>query len=228
MPSNPHWERFATELAWFLPASKRLRIGALTPPGKWLPSERLAAVFPRLSRLLAKAHTSQVEIDDDEYVLFSWQGKTGISSWLSPPPNPTPDVPLLPIHRTLLAEFGGVTERSGEPDGSWLMNSNQSLTLHEARRDASFIVDYSWAFEEVAGGIPIRLADYYSISREANGNDTLCHRETGEVLLFAPDHSFEHLVPLPGCPPYTLYRMNGAATFTEWVETVAQQWLAML
>jgi len=228
MTINPHWESFASELDWFLPANKSVQIGALAPPGGWRPSEPLTRVFPRLSELLAKAHTSRVEIDDDAYVLFSWQGEAGVSSWLARPPDSTTDVPLLPAHRTLLAEFGGVTERSGEPDGSWLMNSNESLTLNEARHDASFIAEYSWAFEEVPGGIPIQLADYYSISREANGNDTLCHRRTGEVLLFAPDHSFEHVVPLPGCPPYTLYRIDEAPTFTEWVETVARQWLEAL
>jgi hypothetical protein len=48
----------------------------------------------------------------------------------------------------------------------------------------------------------------------------------GDVPLFAPDHSFNHVVPLAGCPEYTLYRINGAAGFVEWVETVAKQWMA--
>jgi hypothetical protein len=105
-----------------------------------------------------------------------------------------------------------------------LLNTNDSLTLQEARHDASFIQDYERAFQPTPGHIPIDMRAYYSISREANGNDTLCHRVTGEVLLFAPDHSLEHVVPLEGCLEFTLYRINGGATFSEWVEAVARQW----
>jgi len=123
-----------------------------------------------------------------------------------------------------LAEFGGITERAGEFEGQWLLNTNESLTADEAAHDAAFIRDCDWAFEEVPGGIPIDPGAYYSISREANGNSTLCHRTSGEVLMFAPDHSFTHLVPLEGCPEYTLYRINGAPGFVDWVEVVAQQW----
>ncbi|MCP4036155.1 MAG: hypothetical protein GY733_04405 [bacterium] len=44
------------------------------------------------------------------------------------------------------------------------------------------------------------------------------------MIMFAPDHAFDHLEPLEGCPEYTLYRIGGAADFVSWVETVARQW----
>ena len=98
------------------------------------------------------------------------------------------------------------------------------LTESEAQHDASFLKDYSWAFEGVQ--IPIEMPDFYSIARQANGNTTLRHRVSGEVLLFATDHAFNHLTPYAGCPEYTLYRINDAGTFREWVNVVADQWLA--
>jgi hypothetical protein len=73
-------------------------------------------------------------------------------------------------------------------------------------------------------GFPSISRPYYSIAREANGNTTLCHRLTGDVLAFAPDHSFDHIAPLEGCPEYSLYRIPSAPTFEAWVAAVALQW----
>ncbi len=99
------------------------------------------------------------------------------------------------------------------------------LTEREASHDASFIQDYKWAFEDADLTLPIEPSEYYSIAREANGNATLCHRVSGQVLMFAPDHCFDNLTELEGCPEYTLYRINGAATFRDWVNAIAVQWL---
>jgi len=165
-----------------------------------------------------------VSIDDSEFILFSWEAPSHVLSWLARPPGHSPE-DVYPAHRTLLSEFGGITERGGEFEGQWLLNTSESLTLQEASHDATFVRDYEWAFDAVPGGIPIDLAAYYSISREANGNHTLCHRVNGDVLLFAPDHSFTHVVPLAGCPDYTFYRIDSAPGFVDWVEAVAKQWM---
>jgi hypothetical protein len=225
---NHHWGSFAEELSWFLTGRRRLEVGALVRPGGWRASSRFGKAFPTLAGLLEAGHTSHIGLDDRDYLLFSWEGRSWISSWLAPSPAADADAALLPEHRVLLAEFGGITERSGHPDGSWLLNTNQSLTASDARADASFVRHYAWAFEGVPGGIPIVLEDHYPICWEANGNATLCHRTTGEVLFFAPDHGFDDVTPLEGCPPYTLYRRAGGGNFVEWVETVARQWAAAL
>ncbi len=146
--------------------------------------------------------------------------------WLSLPPSADPPRSLFAEHRELLASFGGVVERFNEPEDTWLLNLNDALTEREACHDASFIQRYSWAFEDSALTIPIHPTDYYSVAREANGNTTICHRSSGELLMFAPDHCFRHLVKLEGCPEYTLYRLTGAPFFRNWVNTIALQWLA--
>lgn len=222
---NPHWEAFARDLFWFVSDPTRFEVGELLPPGGWKVLPTVAALFPVLSQLLATAHTSAVVIDGEDHVLFSWQRADHVRSWLSPAPTTSAPATLFPAHRLLLGVFGGIIERGGEFAGQWLLNTIHSLTLQEASHDARFLDDYACAFESVPGGIPIDTSAYYSISREANGNTTLCHRLTGELLLFAPDHSFAHLVPLEGCPEYTLYRINGAPSLVDWVEVVARQWL---
>jgi hypothetical protein len=221
---NIHWKSFIDDVPGFPPPNERAVAGQLKPPGSWKLPEAVASTFPRLARLLHDAHTSSAVIGSRDYVLFSWESDAGVSAWLSPVPSPTPRLDVVPAHRTLLVHFGGITERSGEFIDTWLLNTNESLTADEAQHDATFISHYGWAFEDFPGGIPIDLTAYYSISREANGNTTLCHRRSAEVLLFAPDHSFDDVEVLEGCPPYSLYRRRGGRTFTEWVEAVAQQW----
>ena len=220
---NPYWESFADELFWFVDR-RQIDVGPLRLPGAWRASTGVASAFPGLTGLLSSAHVTDVRIDGLAHVLFSWESSAGeCRSWLARQPESTPAENLFPAHRVLLQSFGGVIERSGEPDGSWLLNLNDALTAKEASDDASFIAECA-VFDRLGVTIPIDVNAYYSIAREANGNVTLCHRSTGDVLLFAQDHAFDHIVPLEGCPDYTLYRINGAPTFQAWVESVAAQW----
>ncbi len=106
------------------------------------------------------------------------------------------------------------------------MNLNDALTEREAAHDGTFLQDYRWALDDAGLALPIKATEYYSIAREANGIATLCHRVSGQLLMFAPDHSFEHLTELEGCPEYTLYTINGAPKIRDWVNAVALQWLA--
>jgi hypothetical protein len=219
---NSHWEAFADDIPWFI-NDRSVDVGPLLPPGSTTLSSAISKLVPRFARLIGGAHTSRVVIDREPFMLFSWETSASVLAWLAPRPEPAARG-LYPPHDALLAEFGGITERGGEFDDQWLLNTTQSLTWREAQHDASFIRDYAGAFEGVPNGIPIDLHAYYSLSREANGNCTLCHRTTGDVLLFAPDHSFDFVTPLEGCPEYTLYRLRGAPRFEDWVEVVAEQW----
>ncbi|MFN7731157.1 MAG: hypothetical protein ACK5OB_04595 [Pirellula sp.] len=176
--------------------------------------------------MLARSQVTPVAVDDVPYQLVAWdtldQQRMG---WLCFIPEAGIPNNIHATHTELLKVFGGIIERFREPDDTWLLNHHDALTGREASRDASFINDYAWAFNREGGDLPIRLADYYSLAREANGNTTLCHRKTGQVLLFAPDHAFDFVVPVDGCPEYTLYRINGVETLSEWVDTIARQWL---
>ncbi|MFC5265119.1 hypothetical protein ACFPJ1_23655 [Kribbella qitaiheensis] len=65
---------------------------------------------------------------------------------------------------------------------------------------------------------PIQPDEYYAVAVEANGNLTLVDRESGRLLLFAPDHALTGVTPLPGCPPYSLLTFDDAHDLGAWIE----------
>ena len=218
-----YWDSFIESVPWFLDAGVAVDARPSREPGHWTPvSSAFEKLFPSLDRLLRAAWTTDVRIGDAAHTLFSWPTGEWIPAWLCRARVLQPDSGLFPAHAVLLASFGGIVERADEPD-TWLLNHNEALTAAEASHDASFLTESASAFPN--GRIPLDTAAYYSIAREANGNTTLCNRESGQVLLFAQDHSFDHVVPWRGCPEYTLYEVEGAPDFQRWVEVVARQWL---
>ncbi|MFJ3405338.1 hypothetical protein [Promicromonospora sp. NPDC090134] len=83
---------------------------------------------------------------------------------------------------------------------------------------------YEWMWADEGLRIPIEAADYVPVAGEANGNLTLAHRRTGEVVWFAPDHAASGVTVLQGCPEYSLYTFDGAPDLALWVEAGASQW----
>lgn len=218
------WARFVEAVPWFVDRGAAVEVASQRKARALPPS--IVPLFPYLGKLLEMASLTDVSVNGARYELLAWDSDDrGRLGWLCQPPSV--DVPgnLHEDHRALLASFGGIVERFNEPEDTWLLNLNDALTEREASHDAGFIQNYMWAFEEVGLTLPIDPSDFYSIAREANGNTTLCHRVCGKVLMFAPDHCFDHLTELKGCPQYTLYEINGAATFRDWVNAVAEQWL---
>ena len=220
---SSYWDSFIESVPWFVDAGVAVDARPSRKPGHWAPaSSAFETLFPSLAGLLRAAWTTDVRIGDAAYTLFSWPTEDWTPAWLCRPPEPAPALGVFPAHAVLLASFGGIVERADEPD-TWLLNHNEVLTTAEAAHDASFLSAYASAFPDER--LPLDTAAYYSIAGEANGNTTLCNRESGHVLLFAHDHSFKHIVPWRGCPEYTLYDIEGAPDFQRWVEIVAAQWL---
>lgn len=218
------WDVFSDAVPWFVDPNADVQVASRGFSRELAPSA--ATLFPRLAELLAMATVSDLSINGARYELVAWDSADGDRlGWLCLPPSMEPPQTLHEDHRKLLQSFGGIVERFNEPEDTWLLNLNDALTEREAVHDASFIREYAWAFENTGHTLPINPSDYYSIAREANGNTTLCHRINGQLLMFAPDHCFDHLSELEGCPEYTLYRIKGGATFRDWVSTTAVQWL---
>lgn len=221
------WEFFCECVPWFLTSDSKVDISSNSE--RVLLSDSLSRQFPKLSNLLDNSNVTSLEIDGLKHQLLTWETDNGERmGWLciAVCSNVIPN--LFRTHTDLLNYWGGIVEIFNEPEDTWLLNHNDILTLDEARNGADFIEDYKWAFEDEGFVIPINLEDYYCVAREANGNTTICHRQTGDILLFAPDHSFDHLICLEKCPEYTLYKIRNANTFQDWIEEIAQQWLVFI
>ena len=99
------------------------------------------------------------------------------------------------------------------------------LTASAARLPlAPVLNDYAWLWLDDGLQMPIEPSEYYVVAVEANGNLTLAHRSGGPLLLFAPDHAFEGVTPLPGCPPYSLMTIDAAPNLASWIELCAEAW----
>lgn len=221
--AQAEWDEFVGSAPWQVRAGAVVEIGASTTAtgARALDSSE----FPALHGLLNEATATPVRIDGERFELMTWARSNGNElSWLCAWPTPNPPASLCSSHKRLLRCFGGVVERNGDEPATWLSNCNDALTRNESQRDASFLDDSSWIMEDHGGSWPIDAESYYSICAEANGNTTLCNRVDESVLLFAPDHYFDHIVPLEGCPPYSLYRIPEAPDFATWVEVISSQW----
>jgi hypothetical protein len=224
---NEHWEAFVSDSCLSDSVAESAKVSAASLPGSWFPvSSEFAELFPVLHALLRKASITRVDLRGSAFILFSWASNENFSAWLSPVPvYGEENFFLHPHHRVLLSSFGGITEYAHPDEPSWILNHISVLTTKAARDDASFLQQYSWAFEKNGCSIPIVQKDFYVIAEEANGNRTICHRITGEVLLFAPDHCFHHVEIYPDCPEYTLYRIQKAKILNHWVDCIANQWI---
>ena len=76
----------------------------------------------------------------------------------------------------------------------------------------------AWIWEENRLTIPIPPEEYYVVAVEANGNLTLVHRKSGELILFAPDHAFEGVPIFSGCPGNSLFTMDSVPDLPSWIE----------
>ena len=221
------WDDFLADAVWRPRRKAKVEVGATTSPPS--PQDETRECFPTLCKLVAAARATPVSINGTSHVLLGWTNRDGKSTgWFCRDALSDSDAVMLhESHRVLGTFFGGIVERWNESADTWLLNHNEVLTAALAREPlAPDFAAYEWAFE--GRGVPIDVNEWYGVAQEANGNVTICNRASGDVLLFAPDHSFDHVVPLEGCPPYTLYRIKGASTLAAWVERIAEQWLASI
>lgn len=213
------WEAFNADCSWFLRPGQTARIGQ---SGPWNRGE--VGGLPVLSHLLDQAHITPVRIGHQHLELLAWGPAKERRGWLCLPPVADAGDRFHPVHRRLLRVCGGIIERFGEPD-SWLLNQNEVCTPSAADEDlASALEAYSWAWEEQGQTVPIDPKDHYVVAVEANGNLTVVNRDSGALLLFAPDHDFDGVTPLSGSPEYSLMTIDEAPDLAAWLEVCAAAW----
>ncbi|WP_328332157.1 hypothetical protein OHA70_13325 [Kribbella sp. NBC_00382] len=212
------WDQFLEQTPWFLQPGDEAVVGAEQP---W--SRAAVEGLPQLTGLLSSATVTAVSISGTAYELLAWGPPGDRRGWLGYPPLDA-DVDVHPTHRSFWHVSGGLVERFGEP-ATWWMNQDEILTPTVAQTSvADVLADYSWLWEDDGLTLPIQPNEYYAVAVEANGNLTLAHRRTGELLLFAPDHAFTGATPLTGCPPYSLLTFDQLPDLAAWIEDCAAGW----
>lgn len=215
------WEQFLAQTPGFLQPGDAATAGEEQP---W-PRGGVAGL-PRLSALLASATLTPLSIAGTGYELLAWGPQCARRGWLCHPPLNADTGHVHPIHRNFWLVCGGVVQRFGEPKTeTWWLNQDEILTATASRTPVSdSLAAYSWLWEDDGLAIPIQPDEYYVVAVEANGNLTLVHRESGQLLLFAPDHAFDRVTPMPGCPEYSLLTFDDVCDLGTWIErSVSEQ-----
>jgi hypothetical protein len=213
------WQQFLDQIPWLLQPGETAVVGAETP---W--NRGVVADLPELSALLRAATVTPVSIADKSYELLAWGPPDSRRGWLTVPPGGERPDQVHRIHTAFWTMCGGIVEWFREPV-SWWNNQNEVLTASAARTPlAKVLADYAWLWENNGPAIPIQSDEYCVVAVEANGNLTIASRETGQLLLFAPDHAFTDVTPLPGCPPYSLLTIDDIPDLGTWIEVCAEAW----
>nr|WP_296068863.1 hypothetical protein [uncultured Actinoplanes sp.] len=213
------WERFLRQVTWFV------QPGQTATPGDARPWDRPAIPgLPVLSGLLGSATLTPVSVAGSAYELLAWGPRHDRRGWLCRPARPGATEAVPELHKRFWEVCGGIIESFGAPV-TWWMNQNEVLTAEAERESLADPLDaYAWIWEHEGLEIPIDPDDYYPAAVEANGNLTLAHRQDGGLLLFAPDHDFDGVTPLAGCPPCSLLTIDRVPDLATWIETCAAVW----
>lgn len=224
MSTNSDWQAFTAEATWSMDGRGSAEIGETRP---WARGE--VDGMPALSALLSSSRVTPITVDLAAYELLAWDTPGGTCGWLCLEPSPgnlAEDTCLPPGLGAFWHVSGGIVERFGEPD-TWWLNQNEVLTKSAVALSLADVVsDYAWLWQDNGLEIPIDAVEYCVVAVEANGNLTLAHRRSGQLVLFAPDHSFADVTPFPGCPPYSLMTIDNVPDLSSWIEHCAGVWAA--
>ncbi|WP_158978998.1 hypothetical protein [Cellulophaga sp. L1A9] len=185
-------------------------------------------IFPKLTKLIECSRKTFLLINNVPHILFAWNDiDDEIFGWL----NKVEDLEgisdkLSAEHKILLQNIGGIQESFNQPEDSLTNNQNFMFIGTEC----SFgIGSWNEYYKEICGEEniePIEHSNLICFAEEANGNMTFYHPRTNKIMLFASDHCFDDITPITGQPEYTFYNYDIINTFTEYVEKVADEWIA--
>jgi hypothetical protein len=239
---------FIADRPWTLPKDATLKI---TYEGKAKSlSPEFVAHFPQMARLIHSAEVTELTANGTHRRLYTWVHRSGkkwgwltdLDSTLNSHSGRAPEAThalatdILPEHSLLVDAIGGIQEYFNDPsaDGrdhkdedsmfTWAKNFTFSLPwCFKMESQAEVYDEQMWVHEPVAKNLQVVIDDLLCFSQEANGNLTLYHRKTGQIYMLLVDHAFDYVELLPG-HPHCFYTIKGVNTFTDYVETLAEQW----
>ncbi|KFF03070.1 hypothetical protein [Chryseobacterium luteum] len=226
------FENFKQEVSWFVGQNDSVEIRHIISKTF---SPELISTFPALYKLLLQS-TSILSVDittsknkKSNYYLYTWTDRNGLKcGWLCKTEKIQTEIDVIAEHQLLLNEMGGITETYHHFDTeAEMLTDNQNFIFTQSLLTKG-LGDWIDLYDQVCKDENVKQTDTKDLicfAEEANGNETFYDPDTKQVLLFAPDHSFENVEVLKGQPEYTFYTINHVTTFVDYVETLARQWL---
>lgn len=223
------FEVFKQKCGWFVRPGDDVDL----KKGSFTYSEIFTKAFPCLYKLLSLAVVIDISITRNKaparYKLFSWNGHSG---WLCKLEPAYSAINILPEHQCLLDTMGGIQESYYQTALELeRLTDNQEFMFIQSQCYVGMDED-TYHFYRIqcdeSGVKPVDTQTLICFAVEANGNQTYYDPATKSVLLFAPDHSFNHVEPLDNQPEYTFYTIDQAENFVAYVETLSRQWLEIV
>lgn len=186
--------------------------------------------FPRLTQLITKARVTDLKINSTPYKLIAWDNKDNeVCGWLVKFESELDGgVDIIEEHKLVLKNIGGIKEAFNGPSDTLINNQNFVFTKSQCTKGIGDWDDYYNMVCEESKTQKIDYDNYIAFAEEANGALTLYDKTNKQVYLFSHDHSFDNVEFLENQPPYTFHRFNSIRTFSDYVETLADQWLQTL
>ncbi|MEV7973488.1 hypothetical protein [Cellulomonas sp. NPDC089187] len=212
------WALFLADHGWLVRAD-HVEVG---PVHGWCRGP--VAGLPAFSALLARSRVTELRVAGRPMELLAWDLPEGPRFTFGPAPWTT-DRPRHPLLRSLAEAWGGsiyLSTPQQEQRTWWNPNLDQLLTPECLDHDIAGMLDaYAWIWTNEGLSLPIDVSEWDTVAVEANGNTTLAHHRTGQLLLFAPDTDDDGLTVLPGCPENSLYTIDDAPDLISWIEGAA-------
>lgn len=229
---TPDFNAFTQDITWYT-FQFPVKVSSLE---RFSPSVEFQKRFPSMSSLLAAARVTRIKHGDKENTLFAWTTATNeICGWICE--RSSNQLTLLTDHSVLTGEIGGILESFGAFDATRINSVDYNVPLTGNMNwlfcpvNCTLGVDWMTYYSELARdqGLPVfDYSKYVAFTREANGSQTLYEPLKGKVVVFSHDHASNFLKTLPDHPEYTMHSIKRVETFRDYVELLAQQWLAMI
>lgn len=194
--------------------------------------ELFVQTFPIMARLLAKASVTSVHKNNIEYKLLTWHcPPNGSWGWLvqKEPETYATELNITKNHKILCSVIGNLIETYNASDAFLSNSMNFMFSLSKCQAGIGPIWDEFYLTRcKSEHATPINRNNLITFAMEAGGHYILYDHISEEVLTFNTDPGYAYLQSIEGQPSATFYTIKGIRTFTDYVETLAQQWLDLV
>ncbi len=231
---NQDFKKFNEKVSWFNHKNEFIEV---TDDVDLDLTKEFEKTFPSLFYLVSISRKHSIKFKGSKFILYAWDMPSGdICGWLCEiENNQIKKKNILPEHRLILQNIGGIKEYFSGPDSTELdgINYNRALTANQnfmfiESHCENGVGDYQNYYEDRCkedNCNRMETDDFLVFAVEGNGDKTLYHRITTKVLLLLHDHDFNFVEPIEGQPESTFYRIKGVSTFFDYIDILAKQWI---